>query len=552
MGSLLTSKIQRMNALEHAKQLFIDSLDLFAQGKFELAESALLKAHQIAPDRLSILVNLVAVQLKLEKFQEAYKFAQLSVAIDSTQPEAFLNLGISAKAMGLTDEAIKHFDQALTLKPDQEQAWFHKGLAHVSCKQYTQAQSCFEKVVLISPEHFDAIFSLASVSNKLKQHERAIEFFTQALVSDEHKTRAIQNLIVIYGDLNQPKPLENLIEQHHRLIEGNSLCNELLGFSYFNANNLQLANHYFKQAALLSENNPNVNNPLDWPISEPRLRHDFEQLCLLEARGLATTKSHQALNVLKQYEQLIKDKSQKITGKSAQDNEALINAIGGYHHLPTPQFSAPALGKNDYAQIEHTFMHSSSKLVVIDNFLSDEALRALRAYCEEATIWKRTYPNGYLGSFMASGFGSPIILEIARQLKAAMPNVVGNEPLRQAWGFKYDQRMTGINLHADFARVNINFWLTPDDACLDDTTGGLVVYDMPPPDDWSFEEANYNSQKIKDYLDSKHAKMIRVPYKMNRCILFDSTYFHATDDIHFKAGYENRRVNCTLLFGDGL
>jgi hypothetical protein len=46
--------------------------------------------------------------------------------------------------------------------------------------------------------------------------------------------------------------------------------------------------------------------------------------------------------------------------------------------------------------------------------------------------------------------------------------------------------------------------------------------------------------------------MVRVPYKMNRCVLFDSTYFHTTDDIHFKAGYENRRINCTLLFGKGL
>jgi hypothetical protein len=39
---------------------------------------------------------------------------------------------------------------------------------------------------------------------------------------------------------------------------------------------------------------------------------------------------------------------------------------------------------------------------------------------------------------------------------------------------------------------------------------------------------------------------------MNRCVLFDSTYFHTTDDIHFKDGYENRRINCTLLFGKGI
>ena len=79
-----------------------------------------------------------------------------------------------------------------------------------------------------------------------------------------------------------------------------------------------------------------------------------------------------------------------------------------------------------------------------------------------------------------------------------------------------------------------------------------LLYDTPPPEDWSFEKANADSETIQQYLDAKQAKMVRVPYKMNRCVLFDSTYFHTTDDIHFKDGYENRRINCTLLFGKGL
>lgn len=45
---------------------------------------------------------------------------------------------------------------------------------------------------------------------------------------------------------------------------------------------------------------------------------------------------------------------------------------------------------------------------------------------------------------------------------------------------------------------------------------------------------------------------VRVPYRCNRCVLFDSTYFHATDDLHFEHGYTNRRINCTLLYGSAL
>jgi hypothetical protein len=40
-----------------------------------------------------------------------------------------------------------------------------------------------------------------------------------------------------------------------------------------------------------------------------------------------------------------------------------------------------------------------------------------------------------------------------------------------------------------------------------------------------------------------------VPAKKAGAVVFDSDLFHETDTIHFKPGYENRRINITLLFG---
>lgn len=39
----------------------------------------------------------------------------------------------------------------------------------------------------------------------------------------------------------------------------------------------------------------------------------------------------------------------------------------------------------------------------------------------------------------------------------------------------------GIGVHADHAAVNLNFWVTPDEANLDPSSGGLVVYPKAPP-----------------------------------------------------------------------
>ena len=41
-----------------------------------------------------------------------------------------------------------------------------------------------------------------------------------------------------------------------------------------------------------------------------------------------------------------------------------------------------------------------------------------------------------------------------------------------------------------------------------------------------------------------------VPYNENRVVLFNSDLFHETDRLEFKPGYENRRINITMLFGN--
>ena len=77
-----------------------------------------------------------------------------------------------------------------------------------------------------------------------------------------------------------------------------------------------------------------------------------------------------------------------------------------------------------------------------------------------------------------------------------------SHPLSQLWAFKYDSQLSGITLHADFAAINVNFWITPDDANLDSNRGGLVIWDHAAPVDWGF--AKYNT-------DSAAARMERKP-----------------------------------------
>jgi len=107
-------------------------------------------------------------------------------------------------------------------------------------------------------------------------------------------------------------------------------------------------------------------------------------------------------------------------------------------------------------------------------------------------------------------------------------------------------------VHGDDAAVNVNLWLTPTEARVDDK-GGLVVYTKEAPTSWSFSDFNTDSskpnQKALAFLKKSNFANVTTEYKQNRAVIFVSTLFHKTDEVNFKPGYKNRRINVTFLYG---
>ena len=200
-------------------------------------------------------------------------------------------------------------------------------------------------------------------------------------------------------------------------------------------------------------------------------------------------------------------------------------------------------------EIAARWQNSKPQVAVIDNFLTAEGLDALRRYCLRSTMWHKLYSNGYLGAMPEHGFACPLLAQIDEEMRSAYPAILGQLPLQHWWGFKYDSRLNGTNIHADFAAVNVNFWITPDDANLDPESGGLVVWDKPAPLEWSFAQYNAADTAIRGFLAQSGAQSVTVPYRGNRAVIFDSDLFHETDRISFKEGYLNRRINITMLYG---
>ena len=91
--------------------------------------------------------------------------------------------------------------------------------------------------------------------------------------------------------------------------------------------------------------------------------------------------------------------------------------------------------------------------------------------------------------------------------------------------------------------------MTPDQANIDPGRGGLVVCRVPPPAEWEVRDYHADKETIATFLQQHANDSLIVPYRENRAVLFESRLFHRSDAPEFATGYENHRINLTLLFG---
>ena len=382
------------------------------------------------------------------------------------------------------------------------------------------AKSNYYKAIEINPNHANAYNNLGILLGALGEYEKSIDALKKALVIEPNFFKAQTNLSVVYT--NQQKDSEKAINESYKA----------LGMHH------RISKTYTQSLQLF------------------RLKHDVEQTEYLKSKNYK-------INGLDEFNKIGKEilnreknqESKSDTNKRIflKDNEikSLLPFYKTKHIYRTPKLSKGSLNPDkDWSEVELEYLNKEKQIIYIDDFLSKEAIKEIREFCLTSKVWIHQYNNKYLGAFSDSGFISPIHLQIGTELQEKLPKLFGKYNLGKFWAFKYDTNLGGgIGIHADFAYLNLNFWITPNEYNNDKNRGGLKVYDAPAPEDWSFEKYNRDSKEIYKFIEKKNANCETIPYKFNRAVLFNSAFFHETDKIDFKTGYESRRINITYLFG---
>ncbi len=463
-----------------------------------------------------------------QKHEEALPFLKLAVEQKQNDFHANNNLGIAYKRLEEYDSAEKCFLKAISLEKNNFMPYFNCANVYMESSRYDEALDFLLICKDLEKNSANILATIGEVYRlkflKTKDEELLIpakKFLKQAITINPEEVEPYVSLAMISLWLGDIKESVKLFEQHNSIIMSHQEIGQ------------ELKDRMFKDSAL-----------------EAMIKHEFEQLRFI-IHNYKNFKSDESwYEFLKEHYEKIErgDFQPKLINNK--NKRALVNQV--YKSSPKCSLENYVNSDNNISELETQYKSVSPEVMVVDNFLEQEALIELQKLCYSSNIFKHPYPEGYLGAFLEYGLANEFILKLSEDIRKTFKNICANTKLTQAWIFKYDSRIksSGINIHADDAKVNLNFWITPQKSNLKPEEGGLIIWNKFPEKGATFADFNYseNSEPTGKMLAEKKIKYSKIAYKENRAVFFNSMLFHATDGYKFDQGYEDRRINVTFLY----
>lgn len=511
---------------------------------------------ETAPQQARALIDQAFRLYQRNDFAGARALCEQSLAADRTNPDADHLLALTWLSSGDLERGVTGLEQLLARHPDLAPARISLGEALAHAGRHRKAEPQLRKAWSQHPNQPETLFAFGRFLASHGDPKEGIALLERLPETGPNAATVQYHLADARRRLGHAEAALSHLQRASQLRPGFFLAWRSMGDLLIDLGRATEAGEAYRQAFRIHRQpgGPEIDPNSYLLTNHSKLRHDIEQFKHLMARGVLP---EAARRDVAGYEAALAALPDPVDGNTSfRLSQSLKSTLAPTYNRMVHWHQAAALPGGalhpglDSAATEGDYLANAPGHTVVDGLLKPEALESLRRFCLESTIWYSCrYANGYLGAFMDDGFSCPLLFQIADDLRMHFPRIFKDHQLTKLWAFKYDSRLSGIPTHADFAAINVNFWITPDDANLEPDSGGLVFWDQQAPRDWDFASYNSDDAKIEGFLRDSKAKEISVPHRQNRAVIFNSDLFHRTGDIHFRDGYENRRVNVTMLFG---
>ncbi len=117
-----------------------------------------------------------------------------AIHVTGCNSTAQLNLGEALAEQNKIDDAIKHYNEAIRIKPDYAKVYNNLGIIMAGQNKFEAAIIYFSKALQISPGYAGAHYNLGKIYSNRKDPEKAIFHYHKALQSDPDMVQALYHL----------------------------------------------------------------------------------------------------------------------------------------------------------------------------------------------------------------------------------------------------------------------------------------------------------------------------------------------------------------------
>lgn len=420
---------------------------------------------------------------------------------------------------------------------------------HFQAGRSAEAESAYRAALAIVAADPVVTHNLGVAIAAQGRHRQAIGFFDEVLRADPGFVSAHYNRAVALLQLGETADAIKAFTRAAQLDPQHYEAHRALGFLWLAQGERGRALDHLARTYELrrGDDRTAIARKSLTTATRQKLEHDAQQFLYLSQ----WTRERLRFELLaRNYRAIAEQIADEVTPVS----DAQIDLLGEDYNTPINLRAAPEVAggavndRADRAALSAQF--AADGAICVDDLLTPAALDSLRRFLLESTVWHDfSHIDGFVASYLEDGLACPLLLQIADELRRAFPEILRAHALSQAWAFKGLRPQASIDVHADDAAVSVNFWVTPMEACLNPARGGLVICRTPPPEDWQIKGYRADQRRIVTFLAQNAGKSLVVPYRQNRAVLFRSRLFHHSDRPEFASGYENHRVNLTLLYG---
>jgi tetratricopeptide (TPR) repeat protein len=423
-------------------------------------------------------------------------------------------------------------------------------LAYHCAGKLSEAEGAYRAALNRHPGHPAVLHNLGALEAERGRTRSAIDLFDQAIAREPSYASAHYNRAVALQALGRTQEAIRGYSRACAIEPDNYAAHRAVAFLWLAEGERGRALDHFARTYELRRGDDRTGLAARSLTHSTRgkLRHDSEQFGYLAA-GRRDARRFETLARL--YRTAAEGFPEEVTELSADHLDMIGEDYNTAIHIrEAPELAASAVAdRPDRGVIAQRFHGDRPATVTIDNMLTPAALDGLRLYLLESTIWHDfTHIRGFVAAYLEDGLACPLLLQIADELRAALPEVLGPHPLTQAWAFKALDSDAAIDAHADDGAVSINLWLTPNGANRNPERGGLTVCRAVPSAKRPVAGYEADRDRLVAFLERNAAEAISIPYEENRAVLFESRLVHGSDKPIFEEGYENHRINLTLVF----